>query len=117
MNIFEAELFVAYLDGQTLEDRGDLLVKIGDFREEVAYLPDGRQIKQAILVLEEPPTTRLVLNKTTARALAKLFGPETDKWRDKRVVAFTERKQVFGVERPVIKIRGLEPNEEGNRGK
>lgn len=110
MNIFDTELFTLYLTGDHLKGRNRLLV-IQEFREEYVERPDGNTVKKQVLIFDEP-STRLILNKTNARALAEMFGPETDNWRGKQIELYAEEKKVFGKARQIVKIR----KEEGDDG-
>lgn len=52
---------------------------------------------------------RLLLNKTNAVALAKLFGTETDAWVGKGVQLRPETIQAFGQQHLVVRIAGAAP--------
>lgn len=110
MNIFDTELFTLYLTGDHLKDC-DLSLVIQEFREEYIERPDGNMVKKQVLIFDEP-STRLILNKTNARALAEMFGPETDDWRGKQVELYAEEKMVFGKMRQIVKIREANGDDE-----
>lgn len=49
---------------------------------------------------------RLVLNKTNAKTIAKIHGPETDDWIGKRITLYGTTCTAFGEEVECIRIRG-----------
>lgn len=52
---------------------------------------------------------RLLLNATNAKALAKLFGVETDAWAGKRVMLAPETVRAFGGDHCVVRVTGAAP--------
>lgn len=47
----------------------------------------------------------VVLNKTMARAIADMYGPETDDWTGKYVTLYTEAVRAFGEDHLAIRVR------------
>ena len=52
---------------------------------------------------------RLILRPTNAKALAKLFGLETDNWAGKGVTIRPENVQAFGATHCVVRVAGAAP--------
>ena len=52
---------------------------------------------------------RLILRPTNAKALAKLFGLETDNWAGKGVTIRPENVQAFGQTHCVVRVAGAAP--------
>lgn len=66
---------------------------------------DGKKKARPVVYFRESPRG-WVLCKTTAQALAALFGAETDKWTGKRVHLRAEEVQVGKERKPGIRIAG-----------
>lgn len=66
---------------------------------------DGKKKSRPVVYFREAPRG-WVLCKTTAQALAALFGAETDKWTGKRVHLRAEEVQVGKEKKPGIRIAG-----------
>lgn len=66
---------------------------------------DGRKKARPVVYFRES-RRGWVLCKTTAQALAALFGPETDRWTGKRVHLRAEDVQVGKERKPGIRIAG-----------
>ena len=52
----------------------------------------------------------VVLNKTMARAIANLYGPETDGWTGKYVTLYTDLVKAFGENHCAIRIKAPRPD-------
>jgi hypothetical protein len=52
---------------------------------------------------------RLVLNKTNAKTVAKLYGSEMNDWTGKRITLFPSRVSAFGEEVEAIRVRPVPP--------
>lgn len=75
-------------------------VKIVDLEGE-----DGKKKAKPVVYFRESQRG-WVLCRTTAQALAAMFGPETDKWTGKRVHLRAEEVQVGKERKPGIRIAG-----------
>ena len=65
----------------------------------------GRQICK-VAVRFAGAKKALLLNATNAKALAKLFGPETDAWAGKGVALRPENVQAFGATHCTVRVAG-----------
>jgi len=52
---------------------------------------------------------RLVLNRTNAKTIAKLYGPEVDDWAGKQITLFPTTTQAFGDTVDCIRVRPAVP--------
>jgi hypothetical protein len=52
---------------------------------------------------------RLVLNKTNAKVIANMYGPELNDWTGKRVTLYAARVSSFGEEVDAIRVRPVPP--------
>jgi hypothetical protein len=52
----------------------------------------------------------VVLNKTMARAIADMYGPETDNWTGKYVTLYTEAVRAFGEDHIAIRVKAPRPD-------
>ena len=53
---------------------------------------------------------KLVLNKTNATTVAKLYGPRPSQWAGKRIVLFPTQCEAFGKTTDCIRVRPTAPN-------
>lgn len=113
MNILEVDAYQSeWLSGLDLNGKtvsvvinGVTLERVQNQRNETAEkaavsfrTPGGAMLKK-----------RLLLNKTNAVALAKLFGTETDAWVGKGVQLRPETVNAFGQTHLVVRIAGAAP--------
>ena len=109
MNILEHESVASdWLSGIDLAGRTVTVVIAGV--EEVA-VPEPRTGKtlRKVAVAFRGARKRLLLNATNAKALAKLFGLETDAWAGKGVLLAAENVRAFGGEHCVVRVVGAAP--------
>ena len=109
MNILEHESVASeWLSGIDLAGRTVTVVITGV--EEVA-VPEPRTGKtlRKVAVAFRGARKRLLLNATNAKALAKLFGLETDAWAGKGVLLSPENVRAFGGEHCVVRVVGAAP--------
>ena len=109
MNILEHESVASeWLSGIDLAGRTVTVVITGV--EEVA-VPEPRTGKtlRKVAVAFRGARKRLLLNATNAKALAKLFGLETDAWAGKGVLLAAENVRAFGGEHCVVRVVGAAP--------
>jgi hypothetical protein len=93
MNIFGTSLF-PYLEGQMLKDAGMITMTMTDVA--MVDMANQRQSAQKPVVYFQERKKGLILNKTNAKVIAGLYGPETNDWRGKRVSLYAERGEWFG---------------------
>lgn len=109
MNILEHESVASeWLGGIDLGGRTVTVEIVGV--EEVT-VPDprtGRAVRK-IAVAFRGARKRLLLNATNAKALARLFGAETNDWTGKRVQLHPETVRAFGSEYCVVRVAGAAP--------
>lgn len=77
----------------------------GSERKPTVYFQET-QAKAAQNKTEEK---RLVLNKTNAKSIAKMYGPEVNDWVGKRITVFSARVAAFGEEVDAIRVRPVPP--------
>ncbi len=109
MNILEHESVASeWLSGIDLAGR-TIAVEIAGVEE--VTVPDPRTGKaiRKVAVAFRGAKKRLLLNATNAKALAKLFGLETDAWTGKRVLITPENVRAFGGEHCVVRVAGAAP--------
>ena len=106
MNIFKTELF-PYIQGDMLKDIDRLTLTIRYVRMEQVTNDRGEQTKPVVFFQERPKG--LVLNKTNARVIAGLYGPETDTWSGKRINLYAEPGKWFGKEGWAVRVENLLP--------
>jgi hypothetical protein len=74
-----------------------------DVRE---YTDNGKTSKKLYLTFQGK-TKGLVVNKTNATRLAKLYGDDTDGWIGKEIVLYVDNEVTFGADTvPGLRVRG-----------
>ena len=110
MNILEMEAYQSeWLSGLDLKGRQVTVIVDAVTSEQVQNQRGERATKAAVAfktVAGQPLRKRLLLNKTNAVALARLFGPETDAWKGQPVVLQAENVPAFGQVHCVVRIAG-----------
>lgn len=66
----------------------------------------GRKSKKPVVKFKGAEK-KLALNKTNAKAIIALYGPNTEDWPGKKVVLFKSRTQMGGEEVDCIRVRGV----------
>ena len=61
----------------------------------------------------------LVLNKTNARAIAEIYGADTDKWKGKKIALYATTCRAFGKQVECVRIKrvgasSVDPDETGD---
>lgn len=102
-----------YLGAPDLRGR-DVTLTIFALQSETLKTSDGDEPKWILHFAEmqsRPPAERkrLVLNKTNAKVIAKLWGAETDAWIGKRITLFATTCQAFGETVDCIRVRPTRP--------
>ena len=103
VNVFSADMF-EYLCAEMLPSDGrPVSLTIRGVTEETVAGPRGESQKVVVSFRERPK--KLILNKTNARALAKVLGPETDAWPGASVVLGVEPVKVGKQTVPSIRVK------------
>lgn len=111
MNIFGTNLF-PYLQGEMLKDAGWVAMTIKHVGLEDVANDRGKEEKPVVYFTERPKG--LILNKTNARAVAALYGPETNDWHGKRIFVYAEQGTWFGKTGYAIRVGDRVPPTNGN---
>lgn len=106
MNIFSSDLF-HHLTAEMIGAGRSVTLTIADVKTEKLQAGKKTQEKPVMSFRERDKT--LVLNKTNARALAAVLGPETDHWRGARVTLTTETVEAFGQMVLAIRVGNVTP--------
>lgn len=105
-----------YISSADLRDRDVTLtiscVKVDDLRTD-----KGSERKPVVYFREmearhrrgEGENKRLVLNKTNAKVIAKLYGHETNEWAGKRITLYPTTCMAFGQQVECIRVRETAP--------
>ena len=106
MNILEHESVASeWLSGIDLAGRTVSVVIAGVEEVTVPEPRTGRAVRK-VAVAFRGARKRLLLNATNAKALAKLFGLETDAWTGKGVLLAPENVPAFGQMHCVVRVVG-----------
>jgi len=97
-----------FIEGDMLGDKGAVRVIKGARHEEVADPRTGGKIKKLMLVFHGT-SKRLILNKTNAKRVIKLYGPNTDAWRDQPIELYAEEVKAFGSTHNSVRVREKKP--------
>ena len=111
-----------YLAGEDLQAAGkDVTLTISRLVRENVRTEKGDEAKWVLFFSEmeernrrdpNQPNKRMVVNKTNARQIAKLYGPETNDWIGKRITLYHEPGvMAFGKRTGGIRIRDAVPPE------
>lgn len=95
-----------YLKAADFED-GDAVLTIKKFTQET--LGQGRDAAEKWIVFFKEMDKGLVLNKTNANAIAKLYGDDTDDWIGRQVTLFATEVQFKDEMVEAIRIRSKPP--------
>ena len=110
MNILEMEAYQSeWLSGLDLKGRQVTVIVDAVTTEQVQNQRGEKAVKAAVAfraVNGAPLHKRLLLNKTNAVALARLFGVETDGWKGQPVVLQAENVTAFGQVHCVVRVAG-----------
>lgn len=100
MNIYRSSLFPHII--------GDSLVKpvtltIETITEETLFNGHGEEVKLVLHFVESKKG--LILNKTNAKKLAKMFGGETEDWTGRLVELYAKTIRAFGSTHNAVRLR------------
>lgn len=101
MNIYKSSLF-KYIAGDSLIGKAVPMTMDRVVNEDVTG-ESGTAEKQILYFVESKKG--MVLNKTNAKRIAKLFGPETNDWKGKVIELYTESVKAFGEIHNAIRVR------------
>ena len=107
-NIYKTELF-PHIVGDSLVGK-TVTLTIKAFTQDDLSAGNGRTERKYLLMFEETPKT-LILNKTNAKTIAKLYGGETGDWKGKRITLFSEQVRAFGANHNAIRVAPAVPDE------
>lgn len=102
MNIFKTDLF-PYIAGDSLIDRA-VVMTISKVQFETVVTHGGEVTQKPVIYFKES-TKGLILNKTNAKAIAKLYGGETDDWTGKTITLYSEKVKAFGEVHNAARLR------------
>jgi hypothetical protein len=93
-------------------DGDDLVVTISDIRTE--SVGQGRDAGDKWVLYFNETDKGLVLNKTNAKAIAKLHGDDTDDWEGKRIALYATEVEYQGETMLGIRVRLKAPKARAN---
>lgn len=105
VNIFSSEMF-EYLSAEMLGDKAVSMTIKSVVESELAG-PRGTDMKVMIAFNERPK--KLILNKTNARAIARVLGPETDNWKGATLTLGVENVKVGRNMVPSVRVKSASP--------
>ena len=109
MNILNHDSIASeWLSGLDLAGKTVSVVIAGVEEVTVPEPRTGRQVRK-VAVRFQAAKKALLLNATNAKALAKLFGLETEGWTGKGVMLRPENVQAFGATHCVVRLAGAAP--------
>lgn len=113
VNIFSSEMF-EYLCAEMLPLDRPVSLTIKGVKEDTISGPRGEQVKVVLSFQERPK--KMILNKTNARAIAKVLGPETNDWLGATVVLGVEQVKVGKNTLPSIRVKSATRAQKRQRG-
>lgn len=111
MNIYKSSLF-KYIAGDSLVGKTVRMTMDRVVNEDVTG-ESGTAEKQIIYFVESKKG--MVLNKTNAKRIARLYGPETDDWKGKVIELYTESVKAFGETHNAIRVREAKQQAQANK--
>lgn len=102
MNIYKTPLF-KYIAGDSLVGKSVAMTIDRVVVEEVEG-QNGKKEDKLVLYFAES-AKGMILNKTNAKRIAKLFTGETDEWKGKVVELYTEPVKAFGETHNALRVR------------
>ncbi len=80
----------------------------------VEELKTDRGSERKPVMYFEKTEKKLVLNKTNAKSIAALYGPEINVWAGKRITLYGTPVSAFGKEVEALRVRPTAPQAEGS---
>lgn len=108
MNIYRTGLF-PHIIGDSLVGKTATLT-MTEVKVERLTGHEGRSEEKFVLFLFFEETEKcLILNKTNAATIAKLYGPETDDWRGQAITLYSEEIRAFGKTHNAVRVAPAQP--------
>ena len=101
VNIYDTELF-PYLEGEALVG-STLKLTIRDLKMEEMVAHGGKKETKPVLYFNENKKG-FVMNKTNAKIIAILYGPDTGGWEGKQIILYTEQVRAFGETHNALRV-------------
>jgi len=114
MNIYKTNLF-PHLQGDHIPKGNTVNLTMTGVKSESLKNMRGQEEEKYVLGFRETPKT-LILNKTNARTIAKLYGPETDGWNGQRIKIYSEEVRAFGETHNTVRVSPTIPPANGTNG-
>lgn len=113
MNIYKSSLF-KYIAGDSLKGKSVTMTIERVVNEDVSN-SDGKEEKQVLYFVESKKG--MILNKTNAKRIARLYGPETDDWKGIVIELYTEPVKAFGETHNALRVREAKAQAQANKTK
>jgi len=103
-----------YLGAYALEPNEDLIVEITEVKTESVMNADGRN--EECLVAHSKDQKPLIVNKTNAKAIAKVAGSNyIEDWKGKQIALYISNVKAFGELVEAIRVRTVPPKAKSKR--
>ena len=103
-----------YLGAYALEPNEDLVVEITEVKTESVMNADGRN--EECLVAHLKDQKPLIVNKTNAKAIAKVAGSNyIEDWKGKQIALYISNVKAFGELVEAIRVRTVAPKAKSKR--
>jgi len=103
-----------YLGAYALEPNQDLIVEITEVKTESVMNADGRNEECLVAHLKEQKP--LIVNKTNAKAIAKVAGSNyIEDWKGKQIALYISNVKAFGELVEAIRVRTVAPKSKSKR--
>lgn len=102
MNIYKSNLF-KYIAGDSLVGKSVSMTIDRVVMEEIEGQGGKKEDKPVLYFAESKKG--MVLNKTNAKRIGKLFGAETDDWKGKAIELYAESVKAFGETHNAVRVR------------
>jgi len=113
MNIYKSSLF-KYIAGDSLKGKSVPMTIDRVVNEDVSN-SDKTEEKQVLYFVESKKG--MILNKTNAKRIARLYGPETDEWKGIVIELYTEPVKAFGETHNALRVREAKQQAQANKTK
>lgn len=102
MNIYKSALF-PYISGDSLVGR-PVTLTMDKVKVESVPTQAGKTEERLVLYFRETQKG-LILNKTNAKVIGRLYGGETDAWAGQPIELYAEKVRAFGTEHNAVRVR------------
>jgi len=103
-----------YLGAYALEPNEDLVVEITEVKTESVMNADGRNEECLVAYLKDQKP--LIVNKTNAKAIAKVAGSNyIEDWKGKQIALYISNVKAFGELVEAIRVRTVAPKAKSKR--